>query len=62
LPEAVLIETVDGKWRPALCYICPAMESRPAANDYVDRIVKPAREFGFPAWYVDRLESFRAEN
>lgn len=59
LPEAVLVETLDGKWRPALCYIAPSMEPRPAADNYVDRIVKPARAFGFPAWYIDRLESFR---
>ncbi len=59
LPEAVLVETLEGKWLPALCYICPKMETRPAANDYLDRIVKPAREFGFPDWYVTRLESFR---
>jgi hypothetical protein len=59
LPEAVLVETLDGKWKPALCYICPEMQSLPAANDYIDRIVKPAREFKFPAWYIERLESFR---
>lgn len=59
LPEAVLVETLDGKWQPALCYICPAMQARPAANDYIDRIVKPARALGFPEWYIQRLESFR---
>ncbi len=59
LPEAVLVETLEGKWKPALCYICPAMEPRPAANDYIDRIVGPAKELGFPSWYIDRLESFR---
>src|SRR5581483_11204556 len=58
-PEAVLVETPDGKWRPALCYIAPEQEARPPAADYVDRIVGPARQHGFPAWYIDRLESFR---
>jgi hypothetical protein len=58
-PQAVLTETLDGKWRAALCYIAPAMEPRPAAADYVDRIVTPAKEFGFPSWYIERLESFR---
>jgi len=58
LPEAVLVEARDGKWKPAMCYICPAMATRPAAKDYVDRIVAPAREYGFPAWYIQRLESF----
>jgi len=59
LPEAVLVETLEGKWKPVLCYICPAMESHPAANDYLDRIVGPANALGFPQWYVERLESFR---
>ncbi len=59
LQEAVLAETRDGNWKPALCYICPAMVPRPAANDYIDRIVVPARQYGFPDWYIRRLESFR---
>jgi hypothetical protein len=59
LPEAVLVEMLDSKWQPALCYICPFMEPRPAANDYIDRIAGPARQYGFPDWYTQRLESFR---
>jgi hypothetical protein len=35
------------------------MEPRPATADYIDRVVTPAKEFGFPGWYIDRLESFR---
>lgn len=59
LPEAVLVETAGGAWLPALCYLCPRMEPRPAAADYVERIAGPAREYGFPAWYVRHIESFR---
>jgi hypothetical protein len=59
LPEAVLAETRDGKYKPAMCYVCPAMDPRPATNDYIDRIVVPAREYGFPLWYIQRLETFR---
>jgi hypothetical protein len=59
LPEAVLVQTLDGRWRPALCYIAAAIEPRPAANDYVDRIAGPAREFDFPAWYIKHIEGFR---
>jgi hypothetical protein len=58
LPEAVLAETKEA-WRPALCYIAPEMEPGTPTSDYVDRIVVPAREHGFPAWYVARLEGFR---
>ncbi|MCM3904886.1 MAG: hypothetical protein ND866_24580 [Pyrinomonadaceae bacterium] len=41
-------------------YLAPSMEAKPAANDYVERILKPARELTFPRWYVERLESFRS--
>jgi hypothetical protein len=60
LPEAVLAQTRAGLWRPALCYLCPEMTPRPADNAYIERIIGPAREFGFPKWYIARLESFRA--
>jgi len=59
LPEAVLAETLDGKWRAALCYIAPAMMPRPAAPDYVTRVVDAAVRVGFPQWYIERLERFR---
>jgi hypothetical protein len=59
LPQAVLAETMEGAWRPALCYLAPAMVPRPAADDYIDRIAGPAREYEFPEWYVRRVESFR---
>jgi hypothetical protein len=59
VPQAVLVETMEGKWRPALCYLAPAMEPGPAANDYIDRIAGPAKKYGFPDWYVQRIESFR---
>ena len=59
LPEAVLVQTLAGLWRPALCYLCPEMAPRPADNDYVERIAGPAGEFGFPSSYLARLESFR---
>ena len=59
LPEAVLPRTVDGRWRPALCYIAPSLPDGPANAAYVERIVRPARELGFPDWYVHTLEAFR---
>lgn len=59
LPEAVLVETKDNKLLPALCYIAPEMLAKPASNDYIDRIVNPSKEYGFPHWYISRLESFR---
>ena len=59
LPEAVLARTESGAWRPALCYIAPHMAEKPADSAYVERILQPARDLGFPSWYLARLESFR---
>lgn len=60
-PEAVLIETLKGKWMPALCYISHSMIPNPAKNDYIDHIVNPSEKFGFPHWYIQRLNSFRPQ-
>ena len=57
LPEAVQVQTRSGR-EPALCYIAPRMDARPADPAYVQRILRPARELGFPAWYLEHLESF----
>lgn len=59
LPEAVLVQTLSGSWLPALTYIAPNLSNQPASGDYVDRIVKPAQEYGFPDWYLKHLESFK---
>jgi hypothetical protein len=58
LPEAVLVQTLDAAWRPALCYICHDMTPRTAEAAYVDRILAPARTHRFPEAYLKRLESF----
>lgn len=58
LPEAVLVQLDTGEWLPALCYIAPRLSGAPATGDYVARIAGPARALGFPAWYLDKIESF----
>lgn len=58
-PEAVMVETRPGRMALALCWIAPPFSPEPAAGDYLDRIIGPARGFGFPDWYIERLESFR---
>ena len=57
LPHPVLTQAESGGWFPALCYIASAMEPHPAESAYVERIVKAARDFGFPLWYIERLDS-----
>lgn len=59
MPYAVLVETLAGTCRPALCYLCHDMAPRPADPAYIDRITIPARELGFPPWYLARIERFR---
>lgn len=58
LPNPVLVHNLNGQLEPALCYIAPALAPGPASPEYIARIVEPARTLGFPAWYIDRLESF----
>lgn len=62
LPEAVLVATLDGAYRTALCYLCHDMEPRPAAPDYVDRMLAAAREHRFPDWYLGEIESFKMQS
>ena len=59
LPHPVLTQTRAGVWRTALCYIAPSMKTSPPDPAYLDRIIASAREFGFPEWYVERLEALR---
>jgi hypothetical protein len=57
LPEAVLTFGPGGP-RPAMTYICPQLTPGSVDPAYVARIAGPARRFGFPEWYVERIESF----
>jgi hypothetical protein len=62
LPEAVIVETNDSRYLPAMCYIPPARGTQPADLAYVGRIIEAAQEHGFPSWYVNRLESLRSRH
>ena len=59
LPEAVLVQTLDGKLEPALCYIPPTIGNKPVDVDYLNRLLEAGKSYGFPEWYLDRLESLR---
>ena len=59
LPEGVVVEVEGRRLVPALCYIAPGRPPAPPAADYLDWIIGPARELGFPAWYIGHLEEFR---
>jgi len=59
LPEAVLVQTRSGGVQPAMCYLPPTRGNMPADADYVDHLLGAARAYGFPAWYLARLEMLR---
>lgn len=59
LPEAVMVQLLDGSFQSALCYIAPKMKPKLPEHEYIDRIVNPAREYEFPKSYIKHLESFR---
>ena len=58
LPEAVLVETLDGRFQAAMTYICWTMTPRPPENDYVQRILTAAQDLKLPSWYLDRIAGF----
>lgn len=57
LPEAVLVDTPDGKKVSALCYFPPVKEDRPADREYLAKLIAAGREYGFPNWYLERLQN-----
>jgi hypothetical protein len=58
LPEAVLVETADRRLVPALCYVPPSRKHDAPDIPYVERILAAGREYGFPSWYLSKLETF----
>ena len=58
-PEPVLVETADGKWVAALCYVSTSEPEGPVNADYVDRMVALSEKLEFPRWYIERLASYR---
>ena len=59
LPEPVVVEALDKRWRPAFCYIAREMAPAQAKAEYADIIIDAARHYEFPDWYIEHLESFR---
>lgn len=58
LPRAMLASDLSGKLRPVMCYIVANMAPGAVDADYVRMISEPARQYGFPEWYVRHIESF----
>jgi len=61
LPEPVLIRTRGGKIVPALTYMSTDLKPGFAEADYIDLIAGPAKKYGFPKWYLERIDAFKPE-
>ncbi len=57
--EPVFVTTRGGKIVPAITHISTNLTPASAENDYIDSILKAASTYGFPKWYMDRIEKFR---
>lgn len=57
--EPVLVNTRGGKIVPAITFLCTNLPPAFADNAYIDRINKAADAYGFPKWYLDRINKFR---
>ncbi len=57
--EPVLVTTRGGKIVPAITHISTNLPPAFADNAYIDSIVKAASTYGFPKWYMERIEQFR---
>jgi len=58
LPESVLVLRGDNSYRAATTYLVSDMEPGTPDQDYLEMIAKPAQEYGFPDWYVEKIRSF----
>jgi hypothetical protein len=59
-PEPVLVETAEGKFVPALCYVAREPPEGPVNRDYVEAMIGLSKKYGFPEWYAERLAGFLA--
>lgn len=58
LPEAVLVQTEDGRAVPAMTYICPALAGGKPDPAYVAKLVDAAERLALPAEYIAHIRSF----
>jgi hypothetical protein len=54
----VLVESLDGMLKPALCYIADDMAEAPAEAEFINQLVRCVRTMGFPEWYAEHVQSF----
>jgi hypothetical protein len=62
LPEAVVVSTSDSRLCAALCYIARGRTAPAPFENYLEKILEPARALGFPQWYIRRLEALQVSS
>lgn len=60
LPEAVLVQTDDGRAVPAMTYICPKLSGEKPDRAYVAKLIVAAEKLQLPADYISCIRSFAA--
>ncbi len=58
LPEAVLVQTADGRAFPAMTYICPALSGAAADPAYITKLIAAAEKLSLPYSYIDQIRAF----
>lgn len=61
LPEAVLTESLNGNFRPALCCIAPYMEDSEPKIEYLRQMATAVRTIGLPEYYAVQIESLQTQ-
>jgi hypothetical protein len=57
LPVPVMVETLQGWCRPALCYVVPDMVAAPPDSEFVRQLVDCVRMMQLPESYAAYVES-----
>jgi len=60
-PEPVIARTRGGRIVPALAYLSTNLTPEFASVDYVNSLLKMADKYGFPRWYLERIDAFRPQ-
>lgn len=58
LPEAVLVQTMDGRAVPAMTYVCARLSGEVPDPAYVERLVVAAESIGLPSECIAHIQSF----
>jgi hypothetical protein len=57
-PQPILAETPDGLVRPALCFISEEFSEGEPVPEYINEMIKCAREMKAPENYISHIKSF----